>query len=408
MSDSQRLSPRRRTLARTVLGAGTLFGLAYLAYTLAANPDAFGLNFAVYRETAANLWAGEAIYGRTPVGGTDFTYRYPPILLLWFSAYLLLSPLLGYLIHVAGTLAVGTVLGYLLCSETERHGVDLARVDRVLTVGFVTVGSYVAPSLAYGNINHHVGLAVAAGLVWLSTGAQTRSGAALAVAALPKVFPAGVGVWLLHRRAWRALAAAVATGVVGLAAGALLFGPARSRRYVTAELLPRASTDSFAGGLASASELVSLRRPLSVLLPGAGETALALLALAVVAPVVAYCYRGGTGATGQLVGIFVTLAGLLVVLPSFSLYWAILFYPLVPLLYVLPAPAGSLFVAGAAASTLTLKLPDVVMLVRSLPLPDGLSGVLVTGAEAVYTVGTPVLWGTAAMVAACVWWTATA
>jgi hypothetical protein len=404
MSDGH---PRRLLRARAVLGVGTAFGLGYLVYTLATSPDTFGINFAVYRGAAANLWTGDALYGISPVDNGEFTYRYPPILLVWFSAYLLVPAVAGYLFHLAGTLAVGVVFGYLLISETERHGIALGTVDRALVVGFVTVGSYVAPSLAYGNINHHVGLAVAAGLVWLAAGRQMRAGAVLAVAALPKVFPAGIGAWLLRRRAWRATAVAVGTGTGALFAGALLFGPSRTRRYLTAELLPRARTDSFAGGLPPASQLVSLRRPLSVLLPDAGETALALLSLAVVVPVVAYCYRGRLDATGRLVGAFVTLACVLVVLPSFSLYWAVLLYPLVVLLYVLPPPAGTLFAAGALVSALTLKLPDVTTLLQSLPIADGTRRSLSAGATAVYTIGTPVLWGTVAMLLACVWWKAT-
>ncbi|WP_338902882.1 glycosyltransferase family 87 protein [Salinibaculum marinum] len=368
---------------------------------------AIGINFDVYRAAAADLWAGERVYGHSPIGNSDFTYRYPPVLLVWFSAYLLVPPVAGYLVHVLGTLAAGAALGYLLVGETERLGATLATADRALVVGFATVGSYVAPSLLYGNVNHHVGLAVAGGLVLLSSSRKALAGATLALAALPKVFPAGVGAWLLWRREWLATAAALATGLGALAAGAVLFGPARTWRYFTTELLPRAGSGAFAGGLPATSELVSLRRPLSVLVPGAGETALAVAALAVVAPVVLYVYSGASGETGRLVAVFVTLACLLVVLPSYSLYWAVLLYPLVPLLYVLDSPAGDLFAAGALVTTLTLKLPDVAVLVRSLPLPEETAGVLLAGAEAVYTVGTPVLWGTAAMVAACVWWTAT-
>lgn len=404
MSEDTNLSPRRRRLTRVVLGVGTLFGLGYLAYTLFADPAALGINFDVYRGAVANLWAGNAIYGHSPVADPAFTYRYPPILLVWFSVYLLVSPLVGYLLHVVGTLLVGVVLGRVVYRATEQHGVALTTVDRLLVIGFVTVGSYVAPSLAYGNINHHIGLAMAAGLVWLSANQQLRAGATLALSALPKVFPAAIGVWLLRQRAWRAIAAALATGIGALAAGAVLFDPSRTYRYVTTELLPRASSGSFSGGLPASSELVSLRRPLSVVFPSASESVLALLALGIVAPIVAYCYREQVGSRGRLVSLFVTLAGLLIVLPSFSLYWSILVYPLVALLYVLDSPAGELFVVGALVSTLTLKYPDVVFLARSVPLPDSLRRGLLAGVETVYTIATPVLWGTAAMIVACLWW----
>jgi hypothetical protein len=407
---------RRRTVARVVLGTGTVFGLVYLAYTLAVNPDAVGINFAVYRAAAADGLAGDAVYGKSVVGDAAFTFRYPPVALLWFAVYLLVPPVVGYLAHAAGTLVVGGVLGLLLVRETERHGVPLELVDRVLIGGFVTVGSYVTPSLVYGNINHHVALAVALGLVWVQCGHETRGGVALGLAALPKVFPAGVGLWLLWRRAWRALAAAIATGVGGLLAGAASFGPGRTRRYVTAELLPRAQAGGFAGGLPASSEYVSLRRPLSILVPGATETGLAVGALLVLAPAVAYCWRvaadesriADADATEGLVALFVVLAALLLALPSFSLYWLVLSYPLVPLLYILDSPSGPLFAGGALLSTLTLKLPDVLLVLDAAPLPAALGEVARSVARALYTMGTPVLFGTLLMMAACCWWAADA
>jgi hypothetical protein len=228
------------------------------------------------------------------------------------------------------------------------------------------------------------------------------------------VFPACVGLWLLWRRAWRGVAAAIATGVGGLLAGAAIFGPERTRRYVTAELLPRAQAGGFAGGLDPASEYVSIRRPLSVLVPGASETGLAVGAVLLVAPAVAYCLwvvdsdysLADADTTGGLVAVFVVLAALLLALPSFSLYWIVLSYPLVPLLYVLDSPAAPLFTGGALLSTLTLKLPDVLLVLDAVALPAAVSDAARTAVRALYTMGTPVLFGTVLMVAACCWWAA--
>lgn len=404
MSDGHRPtspdSPRRS--ARVVLGIGVALGLGYLLFGLVETPWRAALDFDVYRAAAADLWAGEPIYGRSPVGDPDRTYRYPPVALVWFSAYLLVSPAAGYLAHVAGTLLVAVALGTVLIRTTERHGVALARIDRVLIVGFVACSPVAAPSLLFGNVNHHVALLTALGLVWADEN-EVRAGASLALAAALKVFPAGFGVWLLWRRKWRGVGAAVATGVGSLLAGALLFGPDRTRNYLTEELLPRSSPDAFAGGLPPTSVYVSVRRPLSTAFPGAGETTLALGALAVLAPVVWYVYRRSRGPTDRLVAVFVTVAAVLVALPSYTMYFLVLSYPLVPLLYVLERPASVPFAVGALLTTLTFKLWDVTQFLDRAPLPGGVEPVLLTGARTVYSVGTPVLWGTILMLSACLW-----
>lgn len=404
MSDGHRSTnadPPRRS-ARAVLGLGVALGLGYLLFSVTQTPGKAGLDFEVYRAAAADLWAGDPIYGRSPVDDPARTYRYPPVALVWFSAYLLVSPAAGYLAHVAGTLLVAVALGTVLIRATERHGVALDGVDRALIVGFVACSPVAAPSLLLGNVNHHVALLTTLGLVWASEN-EVRAGASLALAAVLKVFPAGLGVWLLWRRKWRAVAAAVATGLGSLLAGALLFGPDRTRNYLTEELLPRSSPDAFAGGLPPTSNYVSIRRPLSVAFPDAGETALALGALALLAPVVWYGYSRSRGPTDRLVALFVTVAAVLVALPSYTMYFLVLSYPLVPLLYVLERPASVPFAVGACLTTLTFKLWDVTQFLDRAPLPAGVESAVLAAARAVYSVGTPVLWGTLLMLSACLW-----
>lgn len=394
---------RQRWLARCVLGVGILFGLGYLCYRTTVTPDGLALDFEIYRAAAAHLWGGEPVYGESPIGVPGLTYRYPPLLLLWFSLFLGVPPAIGFALHTAVALCLSGVLGWTLIRQVERYGPDLYRLDRALIVGFVAVSPIGAPSLFFGNVNHYMAVAMGLGLVWLDSGKQGRAGVALALAALPKVFPAAIGIWLLWRRAWRAIAAAVTTGVGCLVAGAVLFGPARTRNYVTHELLPRSTPDVFAGGLPPSSVYVSLRRPLSVVVPRATAAELALGAVLLVAPVLYYTYTRSRGPVDRMVAVLATLSAVLLVVPSYSMYFVLLFYPLLPLLYLLDRPESTVFATGAVLLTLTLKFDDVVQVLEFAGLPIPARVAVLAGARTAYTFGTPVLWGTLCLLLAGVW-----
>jgi hypothetical protein len=157
---------RRR--ARAVLALGVCFGVGYLTYRLLIAGTGAGLNFDVYRAAAASISTSEPLYGVSHVGRPGYTYRYPPIWLVWFSAYLLVDPLVGYLVHVLTAVAADALLGTLLSGVIEDHGVHLAPIDRFLIARFVVLGPFAAPSLLVGNVNHHAALGVGAGLVWLA------------------------------------------------------------------------------------------------------------------------------------------------------------------------------------------------------------------------------------------------
>ena len=70
--------------ARFALGFGISLGIAYFFYRLTITPGQFGIDFEIYRAAAADLHASKAIYGRSPVGVPNLTYRYPIILLVPF------------------------------------------------------------------------------------------------------------------------------------------------------------------------------------------------------------------------------------------------------------------------------------------------------------------------------------
>ena len=287
--------------ARLVLTVGMLAGLVYLVHKLQTQAWMVGLDFRVYRATAEAALSGDPIYDTSPLGIPGMTFKYPPVVLLAFMPTMLVPWQLGYVVHTFLVIGSGLALTVLIDRYLARHGVALERIDRVLVTGFVLGSAHAMPSLVYGQINHFVAIALTVGFVAIEEGRDAQSGGALALAALPKVFPAAVGVWLLRRRSVRGVVAALVTGIGSLGLGVTVLGPAASRRWVTEALLPRLQTDLFAGGLPASSNLVTLRRPLSILFPTVDPALYGVGALLVLAPVTGYPDPSGsvTGLSGR-------------------------------------------------------------------------------------------------------------
>jgi hypothetical protein len=389
--------------ARLTLGLALFLGVGYILYRLTVTPGQFGIDFGIYRAAAADLQMGQEVYDRSPVGVSNLTYRYPIVLLAAFSLYLLVPPVVGFALHLAGTILVSVILGLAIVRVTELHGVRLSNLDRGLICAFITIGPISAPSLVFGNINHYIALCLGLGLIWLERDQHKRAGVALGLAALPKVFPAAIGIWLLWRRKWYATFVAAATGIGALAAGVVLFGWIHTHRYFVAELLPRGTANAASGSLSPSSLYVTLQRPLTAMFADASGVVLTVLALIIVAPVVAYAFLYSEGPVERLIALLTTLCAILLVIPSYTMYFVLLSYPLVPLLYLLSGWPGRIFTGGVVLMQFTLKLHDANLLVRLLSLPPWGNEVMLGGLRAFYTLGTPVLWGTVAVLIAGLW-----
>ena len=404
-----------RTGARLVLATGVLFGLVYLPWILATRPGAVAIDFEVYYFAAEAVLEGGPLYGVSPVGVDYLVYAYPPLTVLAFLPFTPLPPFVAYLLFIALTLVAGLLAARLLIAYLDRHGRALYRVDRALVYAFCALSAHAMPSTVFGQVNLPLALAFVAGFAWLDRTAESgpdegddggdgderwesRAGVAFGLAAFVKAFPAFAGVWLLHRRAWRAVLAAVATGLAGFALGLLAFGPETTLAYVTEALLPRAGDDAFAGGLDPGAAYVTVRRPISVLFPDWGSLALTAAAFALVAPAVGALYARLDAGTlvGRLAGAYATVAGMLAFLPSFPVYHVLLYFPVIPLLYVLEGRAYRVFVAGALLWNLSIRLDDVRAVLGRL----GAGGV----AEALrplFSLVTPSLVGLGVMFLAC-------
>jgi hypothetical protein len=313
-----------------------------------------GINYHVYHVAAERVLAGEPFYGVAPEPATgNFVYLYPPVTVTGFLPFGLLDWTTGYLVFTALSLGGAVAATVLVVRYVERLGAPLGWLDVALVFALFALSIHVSATIYFGNINVLLGVAFAAGFRGLQRQREGVAGVAFALAALFKLFPALVGLWLLRDRRWRALVAAVGTGVAGLLAGTGLFGVDTTVHFFTTVLPERSGSSQFVGGYPVGDEFyVTVQRPLSHLIwgiwPGAPYWLLPAGAALVCGVVLATFYRRIETQRERLCAAFATVAVALVAVPSFRLYAPLLFLPLVALLYTWTGgPGRRLFLAGA-------------------------------------------------------------
>lgn len=380
----------RRT--RLLLAAGILLGLSTLVGLPALRPEQLGLAARVYTTAAEAAVAGEPFYHVAPPGLPGYWFVYPPVVMLVaLPAGLVGNATVTFVAITILSLAAGLAIAFLVSGEIERGGVELHGRDRWLIAGFCCLSTFAAPTLVNGQLNLLLGLGLAAGLAAAERGRATRGGAILALPATVKLFPATVGLYLLRRQRFRAVAAAITTGIGLVLVGLLAFGPDTSITYLTSVL----SGEVQSGALASDPldhGFLTVRRQLAALLP-VPPAWLPAIAVAVVTPVVALSYRRVESRLDRWFAILATLVGTLLVLPLEGLYFPLLFFPLVPLLYhTPPGRTRRLLVAGTVLTLLGIT-PATLGALSASGLP--LSATIVAVAEPVFRVilpGTVGMW----------------
>lgn len=364
--------------ARLVLGVASLAGVLAVVVFPQTSPDQVALASDVYYA------AGTAVLEGQPLYDVGFLYP-PPVAVAFLPNALLGDTTLAYAYQIAvGVLALAAVavLGIRLAA---RAGVSLGRTDRALVAAAVIASPPSIVNLVNGQVNPVLAAAVGAGALALETDRERASGALFAAAALVKVFPALVGVWLLRQRAWRAVAAAAVVGVGVLLAGLPVFGLDAYETFATTVLTGETNVATFPDGPDPTEPYATVRRQFAAVRPGLSGVQLLAASLAVLAPVVAAANRVADTVTDRLVGLHAVLVAVLVAFPLEPFY-AVLAYPtLVPLLYALDGPPRGLFLAGSLLTIAPLALSDVA-LVAALPVvPEALGDALTAAAEALFT-----------------------
>lgn len=389
--------------ARAVLAFGVVAGLAYAATTVPLKPDQVGLASDVYYHAAVALLNGDDLYAVTPPDRPGYRFLYPPVIVLLFLPHAALGgETAAFVLQTALNLGVGLGTAAVLWRALARRGVRLKRSDRALLVAFVLFSTHGIPQVIMGQTTLWLGFALAIGFDALDRGRGEVAGIAFAAAALVKVFPAVVGLWLLRRRSWRAVVAALGTGLGGLLLGVITLGPERTRQYFVEVLLGRFEDRSVGATPDPWSTVASVHRHL-VALTDLDPGLFTPIALVLLAPFLLVCYQRVDGDERRLAAILGTLVATLLVLPLHPLYFPLLTYPLVVLLYVLPVGrARTMLVVGTLFTYVLVGFETVVIALEVLPLPSAVDASLLGVAETVFVAILPATIGLWLLLVACV------
>jgi len=391
---------------RSVLLFGILTGVLGIVLAATEFQQSPQLDYHAYYFTGRAVLDGEPFVGTAIHEGTFLTekeYVYTPVTAPLFAPYGLFPEWqYGYVLNVAVLAATFYAVGRLTIRYIERHGRRLGRLDRWLILGFVLLSGHTVLGLYRGNVDPLMLLLITLGFLAVERDAETTGGALWAVAALFKLFPAFLGVWLLYRRATRAIAAAVVTGVGSILLGVAVFGVDAHVEFVEFILNERSRQGAFSGGLDPEFLSITLRRPLSQVLALSGNQLL-LVSLAVVAPFVAVIYREAESTLDRTVAFFATILALLVtIVPATLNYVVYLFFPVIALLYLVDDTRVTyLFVVGLVLVNLPVYPQHVELVVDALPLGEGVANLVTGGARAVMTYASVPLLGFAALFAGC-------
>ncbi|WP_323190357.1 glycosyltransferase family 87 protein [Halostella sp. PRR32] len=394
------------TLVRAVLLAGIVGGtLVPLYYLLLADTTPLAWDFRAYRHAAELFVSGEPFIGASPsVGGGRWVY--PPIVVLLFVPFAAFPTLTGaYAAATIVNIGLLVLTARLVIRIVERvRREPLTRVDRLLLTLFIVTNTFSAVVIGQGQIDPLVCVTLAGGFLALESGRETRAGVLFAVAAVIKLFPVVVGAWLLYRRAYRAVAAAVATGVGAIIASFAVFGVETHRRYLHFVLYERSRLETAASGIDPNYSSLTLHRPLSVLFPELSPNAYVAIAVIAFIPVIVVCFMRTVTVIDRLVAFLVTLTASLLVTPATMIHHAVyLLVPLLPLLYGIKRPAIRRTLCIGTLAMLFPVLPAQID--RVLAMADTLDPVragVMSVVTPVLTTATVTLYGLLIVVSVCV------
>jgi hypothetical protein len=370
-----------------VLLACVVGGLLVPAYFLGvADVSHLAWDFRAYYTAAEAALNGESFVG-VHSGLPGVSYVYPPVSVALFLPHAVVGGWqLSFALQTALNICAAVALAGLVVHTVETRRGRLPTTDRLAIVGFCVASAPAMAVLGQGQVDLLIAVALAGAFLAVETGRGGVAGAALGGAALVKVFPAALGLWLVWRRAWRALAAAILTGVSGLVGGALVFGVGAYRRYLDV-LAGRSRVAEFGGTVSPDFFAMTLFRPLSQLLPNVDPVLYVPLSVLAVGPVAAFVAFRGRGFAGRLTTYLVAIVAMLVVSPaSNALYVVYAYFPLLCLLYLGGQRGRTALLAGTAAVAFPLQPAQVGATLALVGVPPAVSAPLLGAVTTVLTV----------------------
>ena len=394
--------PPRST--RILLVLGCLAGLSVYLLTPFEQPEQLTLATDVYYHATSSFLDGGDLYWNHPPDRSGYNFLYPPITVLVFIPHVLTGSATGaYLLQTV--LNIGAVLGttIVIIRALERRNIAVTVVDSVLVGLLLIASSYGAIQIINGQVNLWLAFALAIGFDALDRDRHRLTGLAFAVAALFKVFPAILGLWLLRLRAWRAVGAAIATGVAGLVVGMVLFGPELTVSYFVDVLFARFGDSTYEGQPAPTDNVDGIHRHLAALWP-TGEPYYTAVAFLVIGSLLTSTYLHIETRFDRDVTALATMTAILLFLPLQPLYFPLITFPLCMLLFrTHEPPIKWAFLIGTFLTFIHIDLQAIDLWLSVIPTPTIIADALVRLATALFTVILPPTIGLWILFLTCVW-----
>lgn len=357
------------------VAGGLLVPLYFLGM---ADVSHFAWDFRAYYLAADAALHGDAFVG-IDTGLPGVSYVYPPISVVLFMPQAATGSWeFAFALHTALNVAAALGLAYLIVRTIEARRGPLSTLNRLLIIGFCLCSAPSMAVLGLGQIDLLLAFAFGGVFVAVEQDRELTAGAVLALTALVKVFPVVLGIWLIWRRAWRAVGAAIATGVTGLIAGWLWFGFSAYDHYF-AVLAGRSRIADFAGTVSPNFFAMSLYRPLSQVFSRLDPHLYAPLAVLLVLPVVLLVASQERGFADRLTTYLVAITATILVSPaSNALYVVYVYFPLVSLLFLRDAGwRRSVLLGGLLAMAFPVQPHQLGTILGAVGVPTPLRRLLV-------------------------------
>lgn len=392
-----------RRVTRALLVFGCLAGVTTYVMTPLERPEQLMLATDVYRTATVAFFESGSLYDTHPPDRGGYYYLYPPITVLVFVPHLLAgSTFAAFLLQTVLNLAAATGTAILIHRGLTRRDIPVTRVDLLLIALFLTLSTYGAIQFINGQINLWLAFALAVGFDLMDRNRTRQAGLAFAIAALFKVFPAIIGIWLLRLRAWGAVTAAVATGIGGLLLGALLFGPELTVTYLTDVLVARFEGSTYDEPPAPGDSVDGVHRQLAALWP-ATIAYHSVLGLFIIGGLLMAAMWRIDDRIERDAAALATVVAILLYLPIQPLYFPLISFPLLMLLYRDLAPlARHLLVIGTFLTLIHIEQDAVEISLALLSVPDTLADPLLDVTATIFTIILPPTLGLWILLVACV------
>ena len=399
---ADRTPPPRST--RLLLILGSLAGLSVYLLTPLEQPDQLTLATDVYFHAVSSFFDGNDLYLNHPPDRSGYNYLYPPITVLLFLPHILTGSALGaYILQTILNIIAGIATTVVIVRALKRRSIAVTRIDAVLIALLLLVSSYGAIQLINGQVNLWIAFALALGFDAFDRDRERITGIAFAIAALLKVFPAILGLWLLRTRSWIGVGAALATGIGGLLLGAVVFGPELTITYFADVLLARFGDSTYDGRPAPTDNVDGIHRQLAALWP-AGEAFYTGFSILIIGSLLTISYSSVTTRYERDIAALATICGILLFLPLQPLYFPLITFPLCMLLF--RPHTGRikwLFVSATLLTFVHIDLQAVELWLATIPTPELVADVLIQVSTALFTLILPPTIGLWMLLLICVW-----